>query len=142
MLAAPCIPAAFATFVVRERETRSKEQQMVSGVSIPAYWLSTWVWDNLSYQPTVWMIVILLLLFPKMEAFTASGEALGCVIGLLILFGSAVSGFSYILSFAFCESSSAQVGLLFVNFILGLILGSSPIFSQHRKTYTYACICS
>ena len=42
MLAAPCIPAAFATFVVRERETRSKQQQLVSGVSIPAYWISTW----------------------------------------------------------------------------------------------------
>lgn len=29
MLAVPCIPAAFATFVVRERETRSKQQQVI-----------------------------------------------------------------------------------------------------------------
>ena len=30
MLAAPCIPVAFATFVVRERETKSKQQQVTS----------------------------------------------------------------------------------------------------------------
>ena len=29
LLAAPCIPAAFATFVVRERETKSKQQQVI-----------------------------------------------------------------------------------------------------------------
>jgi hypothetical protein len=58
MLAAPCIPAAFATFVVRERETKSKQQQMVSGVSIPAYWLSTFLWDIISFQPTGKYILI------------------------------------------------------------------------------------
>ena len=30
LLAVPFIPAAFITFVVREKETRSKQQQMVS----------------------------------------------------------------------------------------------------------------
>jgi hypothetical protein len=50
---------------VREKETRSKPQQMISGVSIPAYWISTFLWDNLSYQPTVWMLVIIVASFPK-----------------------------------------------------------------------------
>jgi ATP-binding cassette subfamily A (ABC1) protein 3 len=44
LLAIPYIPASFATYVVREREVKAKHQQMVSGVSIIAYWLSTWIW--------------------------------------------------------------------------------------------------
>lgn len=121
MLAAPCIPAAFATFVVRERETKSKQQQMVSGVSIPAYWLSTFLWDVISYQPTVWLLIILIVIFPKTDVL-GTGDGLRCVIGLLILYGSAVAGFTYLLSFLFASSAGAQIGILFIVFILGLIL--------------------
>ena len=94
---------------------------MVSGVSIPAYWLSTFIWDNLSYQPTVWLLIILIVSFPKTDTL-GSGDALRCTIGLLILFGSAISGFSYLLSFAFSSSAGAQIGILFLIFVLGLIL--------------------
>lgn len=95
---------------------------MVSGVSIPAYWLSTFIWDNFSFQPTVWFLIILLTIFPNCETL-GSGGALGCTIGLLILYGSAISGFSYLLSFRFESSAGAQIGILFVVFVLGLILG-------------------
>ena len=94
---------------------------MVSGVSIPAYWLSTWIWDVISFQPTVWLLIILIVAFPKTELL-GKGDALKCVIGLLILFGSSVSGFSYLLSFLFSSSAGAQIGILFVVFVLGLIL--------------------
>ena len=123
MLAAPCIPAAFATFVVRERETRSKQQQLVSGVSIPAYWISTWLWDNLSYQPTVWMLIFLFAVFPDTDTIAGSSDALGCTIGLLILFGSATSGFAYLMSFVFKDAATAQIAVMFLCFVLGLILG-------------------
>merc|ERR1711871_568275 len=123
MLAAPCIPAAFATFVVRERETRSKQQQLVSGVSIPAYWISTWLWDYLSYQPTVWMLIFLFAVFPDTETLAGSSDALGCTIALLLLYGSATSGFAYLLSFAFKDAATAQIAVLFICFVLGLILG-------------------
>ena len=48
LLAIPTITACFATTPVRERETKSKHQQMVSGVSIPAYWIANWVFDNVN----------------------------------------------------------------------------------------------
>jgi len=121
LLAAPCIPAAFATFVVRERETASKQQQMVSGVSIPAYWLSTFIWDMISYQPILWFWVILIVVFPKTEAL-GTGDGLKCVIALFHLFGSAVAGFSYLISFMFMSSASAQIAILSLVFLLGLLL--------------------
>ena len=38
------LPASFAMNVVREREVKAKAQQMLSGVSLPAYWISTMIW--------------------------------------------------------------------------------------------------
>lgn len=55
MLAFAFVPAAFALFVVRERETKAKHLQVVSGVSFIAYWLSTWLFDLASYQVCVYM---------------------------------------------------------------------------------------
>ena len=121
LLAVPYVPAAFATFVVREREVKAKHQQLVSGVSIPAYWLAAWLWDNFSYQLTVWMIVILVSIFPNTQSLSGL-DTIGPTIGLLILFGTAVSGFTYLLSFFFSTPSGAQIAMIFIVFILGLIL--------------------
>ncbi len=44
------IGAFYASFLVSERENSAKHQQLVSGVSITAYWLSTLVWDIFAYQ--------------------------------------------------------------------------------------------
>jgi ATP-binding cassette, subfamily A (ABC1), member 3 len=121
LLAVPYIPAAFATFIVREREVKAKHQQLVSGVSIPAYWLAAFLWDNISYQLTVWLIVILISAFPNTESLSGT-DTIGATIGLLILFGSAVSGFTYLLSFAFATPSGAQIAMIFIMFILGLLL--------------------
>jgi ATP-binding cassette, subfamily A (ABC1), member 3 len=121
LLAVPYVPAAFATFLVREREVKAKHQQLVSGVSIPAYWLAAFIWDNCTYQLTVWMIVILVSAFPNTDQFSGS-NAIGKMIGLLILFGTAVSGFTYCMTFMFKTPSGAQIIIIFLVFILGLIL--------------------
>ena len=121
MLAVPCIAAGYATFVVRERETRSKAQQLVSGVSIPSYWLSSWLWDSISYIPIVFIIVLLIIMFPKTEPI-GKGEGLQGVIVIMLLFGPAVASFSYLLSFVFKESAGAQLGMISVGFVIGQIL--------------------
>lgn len=38
-------PAAFVTFVVRERQCKSKHLQMVSGANVYLYWVATYLWD-------------------------------------------------------------------------------------------------
>jgi ATP-binding cassette, subfamily A (ABC1), member 3 len=121
LLAVPYVPAAFATFIVREREVKAKHQQLVSGVSVPAYWLAAFLWDNFSYQLTVWLIVILVAVFPNTQSLSGR-DTIGATIGLLILFGGAVSGFTYMISFAFSTPSGAQIAMIFIVFILGLIL--------------------
>jgi ABC-type multidrug transport system ATPase subunit len=59
------VPAATIAFVVREREpTRNcKYQQVLSGVSIPVYWLSTFCWDLLVYLVTFACVIFLIWAF-------------------------------------------------------------------------------
>lgn len=113
------IPAAFATFIVYEKEAKCYHQQIVSGVSVPAYWLSSFLWDNLTYQFAVWAILVIIILFPDTGLLTGD-EAFGTFIGLFMLFGPAIIGFTYILTFFFKTASGAQIITIFVMFILGL----------------------
>eukprot|EP01041_Mallomonas_annulata_P020314 gene20314-40031_t len=92
---------------------------MVSGVSVWAYWLSTWIWDNISFQLTMWLIIIIIGCTPKTETIASPNtEALGCTIGLFLFFGSSVTSFTYLLSFMFTQATSAQVALLFIGLII------------------------
>jgi len=123
MLAISFIPAAFSTYIVREREVKAKHQQFVSGVSIPAYWISTFLFDIISYQPTVWMIIILIAAFPNTKLLSGlKHHQLAAVIGLFQLFGTSITGFSYIVSIFFNSPSTAQIATIFLVLILGFIL--------------------
>lgn len=45
------VPASIVVYVVKEREKErnSKHQQVISGVSIPAYWIANFLWDMTLY---------------------------------------------------------------------------------------------
>jgi ATP-binding cassette subfamily A (ABC1) protein 3 len=124
LLSIPFVAANFATFIVREREVKAKHQQLVSGVSIVAFWISCWIWDFISYQPTLWSFIIIISACPGTEALAGvTSGALGCTIGLLILFGTSISSFAYLISMLFSTPAMTQIVVIFTMFILGLILG-------------------
>jgi ATP-binding cassette, subfamily A (ABC1), member 3 len=120
-LAIAFVPAGMASFVVYEKETKSRHQQMVSGVSIQAYWLSTWLWDSLSYQVTAWLMLIIIVAFPDTEPLS-SAEAFPVTVGLLMLYGPAVAGSVYLFSYFLKTSASSQIVVIFAMFVQGLIL--------------------
>ncbi len=120
MIAFCFIPASFAVFVVREREIKAKHQQIISGVSLSAYWTSTFVWDTLSYLPTALLVLAIIYAF-GIDAYT-QGDGVGALATVLILFGPSVAAFTYLTSFAFDSHSTAQVMVMFCNFIVGLCL--------------------
>lgn len=43
------IPSYYIYFVVKEKESNVKHQQLISGLSLPAYWISNLIWDYLCY---------------------------------------------------------------------------------------------
>jgi len=129
MLSIPFVPAAFITYVVREKEVKSKQQQMVSGVGVIAYWVSTFLWDNLSFCITTCFFAFLVAgpIFgedtPNLGGGGSKNSAeLVCFFELLFLFGASVSGFAYMISYLFKAPSNAQIVMIFISFITGLVL--------------------
>lgn len=113
------VPACFAVFVVTERETGSKHQQLVSGLSTPVYWATTFVWDNLSYFLTA--VVSFLIIYAFDIPGISRGGSLGPVAMLLLLYGSASAAFVYAIAPLFGSASQAQNYVLFI-FLLGALL--------------------
>ncbi|WCJ33447.1 ATP-binding cassette sub-family A member 2 [Euphorbia peplus] len=114
------IPASFAVAIVKEREVKAKHQQLISGVSVLSYWVSTYLWDFISF------------LFPSASAmflFYVFGldQFIGrdCFLPTLMLFleyGLAIASSTYCLTFLFSDHTMAQNVVLLVHFFTGLIL--------------------
>lgn len=121
MIAFCFVPASFAVFVVREREVKAKHQQVISGASLSAYWTSTFLFDTLSYLPTALLVIASMYAY-GIDAYT-KGDSAGAVALVLILFGPAIAAFTYCISFLFVSHSTAQVVVMFLNFLTGLCLG-------------------
>jgi ATP-binding cassette subfamily A (ABC1) protein 1 len=66
-------PASIVVFLVKEKqvEHNSKHQQLVSGVSIPAFWLSNYIWDLFTYILPFAAAIILIKTF-DVSAFTGN----------------------------------------------------------------------
>ncbi|ONK78401.1 uncharacterized protein A4U43_C02F18390 [Asparagus officinalis] len=114
------IPASFAVAIVKEREVKAKHQQLISGVSVLSYWISTFLWDFISFLfPTV-LAVFLFFIF-DLNQFIGNG----CFIPTIIIFldfGLAIAASTYCLTFFFSDHTVAQNVVLLVHFFGGVIL--------------------
>lgn len=111
------LPSSLIMFLVKERENNAKLQQIVSGVSLSAYWLSNLTIDYIKYLiPAV--ATMLSLTMYNVDVFIGSGQ-IGATITLALLFGPCFIGFTYLTSFLFKGPSSAQV----FTFVLSLFTG-------------------
>jgi ATP-binding cassette subfamily A (ABC1) protein 3 len=116
------IPASYAIYVVKEREVKAKHQQIISGVSLPAYWISTYIFDMATYLVPALFTIAMINAF-QVEAFT-KGAGLQGTIALFLLYGPAVASHTYCLSFLFKTHSAAQNAVLIVNVFSGNILST------------------
>ena len=83
------IPASFVSFVVREREIKSKHLQLVSGISPQLYWISTYVWDLLLYSVLTGLAMGALFVYGKDSAsvYTETPESTTAMFLLILLYG-------------------------------------------------------
>ena len=114
------VPGGIVVFVVREKEAHhnSKHQQMVSGVRIPSYWLSNWVWDIGLYLLPL-MLSMLCIRTVGLKTFNDGGADRACFV-LLAGFGWAAGPFTYLASFAFAGHTKAQIFTVLFNIFLGM----------------------
>jgi len=117
------IPTGIIGLIVKEREMAIKHQHMVSGVSLPAYWLTNYVWDfSKHFIPAV--ICSLCVLAFQIDSLVNPSDSYGALWLIMILYGFATSSFTYLTSFMFPTSSTAQMVTLLLNFIAGCVCPS------------------
>jgi len=120
VLSFPFIAGSFAIFIVTERESKAKHLQTVAGVQPSAYWLSTYFWDIMNYQIPLWTVIILMYLLDIQSFITTERGAASGTFALLVLFGPAAAGFTYIVCFFFKSPSLANLFVIVFNFFIGM----------------------
>jgi len=116
------IPTGLVTFIVKERENNIKHQHLVSGVSILAYWLSSFAWDLVKYMLPGLITPLLIRAF-DLKALVEPESVYQSIWLLFILFGLAICPYTYSLSFLFKSYSIAQFFIFLLNLIVGVIGG-------------------
>lgn len=114
------IPASFAVSIVKEREVKAKHQQLISGVSVLSYWISTFMWDFLSFLFPASFAIVLFYIF-GLDQFVGGVSLLPTIL-MLLEYGLAVASSTYCLTFFFVDHTMAQNVVLLVHFFTGLIL--------------------
>ena len=116
-LAIAFIPAAVCEYLVYETYHEVKHQQLVSGVSLAAYWTSSFVWDWIQYLVTATVCVLLIVGF-DISQYTDNDESqFKCVILLFVLYGPAAIGLAYNQAYLFKKPYFAVNCLLVFNLV-------------------------
>jgi len=111
------LAASFVLFVIRERSSKSKHSQFVSGVGTATFWCATFVWDIINYLAPCFAVLIVFAAF-DIEAFTGGGRFADIFL-LMLLYGWGVLPLMYLLSFIFTVPSTGLVWLTMFNIFSG-----------------------
>uniref|UniRef100_A0A8C5KJ17 ATP-binding cassette, sub-family A member 12 n=1 Tax=Jaculus jaculus TaxID=51337 RepID=A0A8C5KJ17_JACJA len=110
--------ASFVTYVVREHQTKAKQLQHISGIGVTCYWVTNFIYDMVFYLVPVSFSIGVIAIF-KLPAFY-SGNNLGAVSLLLLLFGYATFSWMYLLAGLFHETGMAFITYVCVNLFFGI----------------------
>lgn len=109
------------SFVVRERETSAKHQQQLAGISISSYWISSFLWDFVSYLVPMLITIIAAVAYNLTEFITPDDGALSAFVVLLLMYGLCGTAFAYFIGHFFSSHTGAQVAVQLAG-VLSLIL--------------------
>ena len=74
--------ANFVVFLVKEKETKAKHLQFVSGVHTTTFWLANFIWDSLIILVAISLSTVVIAAF-QLNAFSV-GESLAAVVVLMV----------------------------------------------------------
>ncbi|KAG1683891.1 ATP-binding cassette sub-family A member 3 [Nymphon striatum] len=100
------LACSFIVFLVKERVIRAKHLQVISGVNLATFWITTFIWDFINYSIPCIIIIITFFIFNN-EDFT-EGLVLGPLISLLVMQAFGILPFIYCLSFLFTVPVNGQ----------------------------------
>ena len=111
------LASSFTLFLIKERATKAKHQQFVSGVSIFTFWMATFTWDMINFLMPAVCLLITLWAF-DITAFITEDHLFHIAL-LFILYGFAMLPFMYLWSFLFTVPSTGFVWLTMFNILSG-----------------------
>jgi ATP-binding cassette, subfamily A (ABC1), member 3 len=126
-LAISLIPVVMVAFILREREDDLKHIQLISGMNLPAYWISNMIADILK----VYVPIILILITAAFFSLDFHGTWI-----LYLLFPWAIVPFTYATSFLFSNDTRAQISTLFIHFtVSGVLAPLVFLFQSYPPTF-------
>lgn len=107
--------AFYALFYIKERVTRSKLLQFVSGVKVFTYWGVSFLWDFVSVAITI--LLFLCALVAYQEEGWATYNEIARIMLVMFMFAYASLPFVYLASFLFSIPSTG-----FIRLAIGFVL--------------------
>ncbi|CAK4248260.1 unnamed protein product [Aphanomyces euteiches] len=134
VLAFAYFTASVVPYLVNEKHPshNSKHQQLVSGVSLPAFWLANFVWDLLLYSvPCIFGLLAIYFFditpFTGRDCSSCPTTPFAALVVVFVLFGFAIIAFCYILSYLFVDAPSSQTYIIMINVLFGTILMTTSV---------------
>lgn len=126
------VASFFIIIYIKERVTKAKLLQFVSGINVLMYWCTAFLWDYFLF------VIIALLMTITIGLFQEDGystfEQLGRIYFVLIMFGFAVLPFIYIAAFFFNAPASGFTKMSIIFIFLGVAL-YTVVFSMRFEGF-------
>ncbi|XP_019557858.3 phospholipid-transporting ATPase ABCA1 [Aedes albopictus] len=116
------VPSSYVTFYIRERTSRVKLLQVVSGLRTELYWFVSFLWDLLAF--TLCCLVIMIMLVAYQVDGWSDHQALSILFLIFLVFALATLPMIYLLSFMIGNPASGYSRVLLIIGIgaIGLLL--------------------
>ncbi|XP_076264015.1 ATP binding cassette subfamily A member 3 isoform X2 [Rhynchophorus ferrugineus] len=112
------VSSFYILFIVRERVCNSKHLQFVSGVKAYVFWITTLLWDYLTYLITVIALVITLVCFQE-DGFKTCAEV-GRLFAIFAYFGWSMLPMMYIAGYLFDVPSTGYTRMTLFSIFTGV----------------------
>jgi ATP-binding cassette subfamily A (ABC1) protein 3 len=115
--------AAFAVFLIKERISKAKHLQFLSGANGINFWLSAFIWDLVYYIIATVLIFLVWIIFYHTAAVKddlevyLTGSRLGYTILLYIFYGFSHIPMTYVISYVFQIPASGFAWITIINII-------------------------
>lgn len=114
------IPANLITFLIKERSSQSKHQQIVSGGSLLGYWLSHFMIDFSKYLFVMLVSLILIQIFGVDLLITRSRFSM--LILMMFFNGTAIIWIVYLFSFIFNTPFNGQTFMFVFSYLFSIVM--------------------
>ncbi|XP_045131522.1 phospholipid-transporting ATPase ABCA3-like [Portunus trituberculatus] len=120
-LALAFLSASYLVFPLQERESNTKQVQLMTGAPVWILWTTNFIWDMGTYIVTTVLILIAFMTLDPRGYFTIDA-APGALVLLLLLYGWGSIPLAYLFSFPFQTPAAGFAVLTFICIVAGQLI--------------------